>query len=275
MSEIEIAGELWRLDGPGSEGIAQAAISGEPAVQVCLTEGTPGATKPGIETVGSQLVLRSDDFRAEIGGDYSRLDVRGAREVLPAAGKAAARALAVIRCLKKGIGLAIHGSAVAWGPRPRDGDGRLPGHVDERAFVFSGPAGSGKSTAARAAEELGARVIADDLVLLKRPGKGNWLAFGLPWEAGSQDTAGYPLGAVFRMSAREARDVKPGAKFRVRRLAGARAAAVLLNVPPEAFCARREAVRAAALLAEERPVFAAELPEGKEFVERLLREAAG
>jgi hypothetical protein len=67
-----------------------------------------------------------------------------------------------------------------------------------RAFVLAGAAGSGKSTWARLAEEAGASVLSDDLVLLDGHG-GGIEALGAPFRSTHRPTAGpgrWPLAAI-------------------------------------------------------------------------------
>jgi hypothetical protein len=67
-----------------------------------------------------------------------------------------------------------------------------------RAFVLAGPAGSGKSTWARLAEEAGGSVLSDDLVLLDGHGDGIE-ALGAPFRSTHESTLGpgrWPLAAI-------------------------------------------------------------------------------
>jgi len=67
-----------------------------------------------------------------------------------------------------------------------------------RAFVLAGPAGSGKSTWARLAEEAGGSVLSDDLVLLDGHG-GAIEALGAPFRSTHENTVGrgrWPLAAI-------------------------------------------------------------------------------
>ena len=67
-----------------------------------------------------------------------------------------------------------------------------------RAFVLAGPAGSGKSTWARLAEEGGGSVLSDDLVLLDGQGDGIE-ALGAPFRSTHETTVGpgrWPLAAI-------------------------------------------------------------------------------
>ena len=68
----------------------------------------------------------------------------------------------------------------------------------DRAFVLAGPAGSGKSTWARLAEEAGGSVLSDDLVLVD--GGGDRIeALGAPFRSTHENTLGpgrWPLAAI-------------------------------------------------------------------------------
>jgi hypothetical protein len=67
-----------------------------------------------------------------------------------------------------------------------------------RAFALAGPAGSGKSTWARLAEEAGASVLSDDLVLLDGH-EGRIEALGAPFRSTHKGTVGpgrWPLAAI-------------------------------------------------------------------------------
>ena len=282
MSEqatFRIAGEAWLVTGLAPEELGPwAGPAGEdiaPDVVIRALEdaghdGLPGVDLSPVGRTDEGYILRDEQSTALVAPGLASAEVRGVREALPAGVRDAARLGAILRCLKSG-GLALHASGAAW---------------EGRAYVFAGPAGSGKTTAARnAAEGLGAEVFADDTVLLRREtGRACWSADGLPWEAGpttsdrdAQDmqdaslndpvhpvypcSAPFPLGAVIQLERTER--VGSGMPLQYERLTGARAAAAAVALPPEVLGLDAGAiVLAAARLAAEAPVFRAGLPEG-------------
>jgi hypothetical protein len=95
------------------------------------------------------------------------------------------RALCILLTVEHGRGLALHASAA---------------EREERAYLFCGPGGIGKSTALRRVVEAGARALADDLVLLRRV-RGEWLAWPPTLERGpegweARPARGLPVAAL-------------------------------------------------------------------------------
>ncbi len=95
------------------------------------------------------------------------------------------RVLAILLVTEDGEGVALHASAAKLG---------------DRAVLFSGPGGAGKSTALSRIVEAGAKPLADDLVLLRKP-EDEWLAWGPPMEhnlrhRGYAPAKGVPLAAL-------------------------------------------------------------------------------
>lgn len=207
--------------------------------------------RAGVEALGSGRWRLSDELvEAEISRDLAHVELRCASGGLEEGVRAASRLVAILRCVSRG-GLVLHASGV---------------ELEGRAFLFTGPPGCGKSTAAaHAREEFGARGLADDTAFVSRSSRApadGWLASGLPWEPASS-AEGSPLGGVVRL--------RPGREFIVERLEGARAVAALVALPGGALGTEGSMLVAAAELVEARtPVFRAELPPGPEAVGRLL-----
>lgn len=287
MSEratFRIAGETWLVTGlapdelgpwaaPAGEDIAPSVIVR--AVEGAEHDGPPGADLSPVGRTDEGYILRDEQFTALVAPGLDSAEVRGVREALPAGVRDAVRLGAILRCLKSG-GLALHASGAAW---------------EGRAYVFAGPANSGKTTAARnAAEVLGAEVFADDTVFLCPPpvesaDRLGWSADGLPWEAGTPEArrkeAPFPLGAVIQLERPEGEGgesierVGADVPLQYEQLTGARAAAAAVALPPEVLGLDANAiVLAAARLAAEAPVFRARLPEGAGAVSELLRALA-
>jgi hypothetical protein len=264
-SRFRIAGERWLVEGlgPGEFGGwarpvrardlrgrgFDVRVKAEPEASARgqsrrETSARSSAPPPGMEADGTGFRLRAESFSARLSPGCDEFEVRGLAESLPAAVRLAARLAALVRLAGDGRGLGLHASAVVRGGR---------------AFVFAGPAGAGKTTLARnAARATGSSILADDLVILRREeGSPLWRASGLPWEAeGARPRShGAPVeaAALLRITKSSALELK--------RLTGARAAAMALSSPPEALgIATEKAVVAAARLAVELPVLAAGVP---------------
>jgi hypothetical protein len=264
-ASFRIAGELHLVDGlaPGRLGPwAREAERGlRPDVTVIVGREDVSSASAGVgrdERRGYRL--RSEAFSVDLSPGLESAEVRGAEEAFPVAVRAACRLAAILRTARHGAGLALHASAVVW---------------EGRALVFVGADESGKTTLAQnAARGADAEIIADDLVLLRRgeegDGRAAWRASGLPWEAarGAEASTPAPLAAAVRIA--------KGERFSLRPLSGARAAASVLALPPEAFgLDPRPLIVAASRLAEEADVFEAELPPGEEGGVRLIREMGG
>jgi len=76
------------------------------------------------------------------------------------------RVISILLVTEQGKGLALHASAA---------------RLDDRAVLFSGPGGAGKTTALTRSVDAGAEPLADDLVLLRKI-EGTWLVWGPPLE---------------------------------------------------------------------------------------------
>jgi hypothetical protein len=70
--------------------------------------------------------------------------------------------------------------------------------VNDRAFVFAGHSGDGKTTLSHLLETEGAELLSDERIALRRNGSG-FTAYGTPWpgEGNVVSAAAYPLGGVF------------------------------------------------------------------------------
>lgn len=77
-------------------------------------------------------------------------------------------------------GFALHASAV---------------ELQGRAHVFAGPSEAGKSTVARMLAKEGARVLSDDMIVLRPGASGTWDVMGTPYRFGTRAPA--PLVAIW------------------------------------------------------------------------------
>ncbi|MHC5058808.1 MAG: hypothetical protein ACYTKD_29475 [Planctomycetota bacterium] len=265
-----IAGEGWLLEGldaaslgPWARDARARDVDAEtgPDVRVRARPESAAARKAGVSgSPGGGYRLTAEDFACEVSASLDQVEIRGEAPALADGVRAGVRLGALLRC-RAGGGLALHASCVA------RGDGR-----DARAFVLAGPTGAGKTTAAGHAAAAGARVIADDLVMLRRDGDApEWRASGLPWEAGARvagENAPVRAAALVR--------IVQGAEYGLARVRGARAAALALACPPESLGVETgRIVISTARMVDELAVFRATLPEGPEAVRRMLDDVRG
>jgi len=264
---FRIAGERWSVEGLGAASLGPWARDARvrdadktPDVRVHVRPEKSGVRKAAVSgSPGESYRLTAEDFACEVSAKLDSVDIRGEAPALPDGVRAGVRLGALLRCLSGG-GLALHASCVACG------DGQ-----DARAFVMAGPSGAGKTTAAGHAAAGGARVIADDLVMLRRDdGEPRWRASGLPWEAGvSPVEKGDPVRAAALVR------IMPAPEYSLTRVRGARAAALALACPPESLGVETgRIVISTARMVDELPVFRATLPEGPDAIQRLLGEVS-
>jgi len=262
---FRIAGERWLVEGLGAVSLGPWARGSRardtdkaPEVRVRVRSEESAARKAAVSgSPGESYRLTAEDFACEVSAKLDSIDIRGDAPALPDGVRAGVRLGAFLRCLSGG-GLALHASCVACG------DGQ-----DARAFVLAGPSGAGKTTAAGHAAGAGARVIADDLVMLRRDdGEPRWRASGLPWEAGVKpDVKGDPVRATALVR------IVPALEYSLTQVRGARAAALALACPPESLGVDTgRIVISTARMVDELPVFHAGLPEGPDAVARMLGE---
>ena len=264
--EFRIAGERWLVEGLEASSLGEWArgprardTEKEFDVRVRARPDKVGSRKVAVTgSPGGVFRLTAEDFSCEVTSSLDRVEVRGEAPALADGARAGVRLCALLRCLSGG-GLALHASCVA----KDEGEGA-------RAFVLAGPSGAGKTTAAGHASAAGARVLADDLVMLRRDrSSAIWRASGLPWEAGAGLAGkGEPVRATALVR------IVPAGEYSLSRVRGARAAALALACPPESLGVEtRRIVISTARMVDELPVFRAALPEGPEAVARMLGEA--
>lgn len=258
---FRIAGERWSVEGLGAASLGDWASASRardtdkaPDVRVRARPEKPAARKAAVSgSPGESYRLTAEDFACEVSASLDSIDVRGEAAALADGVRAGGRLGSLLRCLSGG-GLALHASCVALG------NGQ-----DARAFVMAGPSGAGKTTAAGHAAAAGARIIADDLVMLRRDdGEPKWRASGLPWEVGGNSD---PVRAAALVR------IVPAPEYSLSRVRGARAAALALACPPESLGFETgRIVLSTARMVDELPVFRAALPEGPDTMQRLLGE---
>jgi len=257
---FRIAGERWSVEGLGAASLGPWArdTDREFDVRVRVRPEKSASRKAAVSgSPGESYRLTAEDFACEVSAKLDRIDIRGEAPALADGVRAGVRLGALLRCLSGG-GLALHASCVARG-----------NGSEARAFVLAGPSGAGKTTAAGHAAAGGARVIADDLVMLRRDdGEPRWRASGLPWEAGVKpDVKGDPVRATALVR------IAPASEYSLTRVRGARAAALALACPPESLGVDTgRIVISTARMVDELPVFRAGLPEGPDTIQRLLGE---
>ncbi len=272
---FRIAGENWLLEGldaatlgPWARDARARDLGTDPDVRVRARREIGAAREPLVSgSPGEAYRLRAEDFACEVSTGLDHIEVRGEAPALADGVRAAVRLGALLRCLAGG-GLALHASCVVRDDRKRDGGRKDDGGT--LAFVLAGPTGAGKTTAAgHAAASAGAKVLADDLVLLRRDRDApEWRASALPWEAdASLSDEGEPVRAAALVR------ICPGPEYALARVRGARAAALALACPPESLGVDTgRIVISTARMVDELPVFRAELPAGPEAVARMLDE---
>ncbi|MEW5852536.1 MAG: hypothetical protein AB2A00_27365 [Myxococcota bacterium] len=91
------------------------------------------------------------------------------------------RAEITLRALEAG-GVALHACGV---------------ELRGRAHVFAGPSGAGKTTLAGMLEREGARVLSDEMMVVRPGDDGRWWAYGTPYRYGTRE--GAPLHALWRL----------------------------------------------------------------------------
>ncbi len=261
---FSVAGETWLVEGLDAASLGawvrdlDAGADADADIRVRVRPERLAAREAGVSgSAGGVYRLTAEDFACEVSAELSNVEVRGEAPVLADAVRASVRLCALLRCLAGG-GLALHASCVARG----EGE-------DARAFVLAGPSGAGKTTAAGHAAAGGARIIADDLVMLRRDkGTPRWRASGLPWEAGTviaAEDASVRAAALVR--------IVPVPEYALARVKGARAAALALACPPESLGVDTgRIVISTARMVDELAVFRATLPAGREPVARMLDE---
>jgi hypothetical protein len=260
-----VAGEAWLVEGIDASSLGgwardlDAGADADPDVRVRARREKTVAREAAVSgSPGGVCRLTAEDFACEVSAELSHVEVRGEAPALPDAVRAGVRLAALLRCLSSG-GLALHASCVA------RGDG-----ADARAFVLAGPSGAGKTTAAGHAAASGARIIADDLVMLRRDAEApEWRASGLPWETGAVAGEGdEPVRAAAFVR------IVPAPEYSLAGVRGARAAALALACPPESLGVETgRIVMSTARMVDELAVFRATLPEGPEAVARMLGQA--
>ncbi len=186
--EIEVTGPRSALEAlPAKRG--RPSIRADFRISVELRQGATTGGRYGMVETG-----RRGRFRLTTPATVAHFDLgtRTCRAEMVAGAEPAALASILRVCgilLVSGPcgGLALHASAVRWGGK---------------AYLFSGPGGSGKSTARELACQAGATSLADDLVLLRPDAHHDrWSAWGLPLESAlieppPQDRRGTPVAAL-------------------------------------------------------------------------------
>lgn len=207
---LEIEGDC-----PPDEG-ARAFDSPDITLQLTsVCDGTPlrPSAAPTIERDSWSGFVRGDDIILCVGGaadptpevmrvELPRRGLQGQlyfrRDVPPRPFCYPADQLLVIHALGVAGGVLAHAAAIAG----RDG-----------AFLVAGPSGAGKTTMARFAAALGARILSDERTIVRpRPGApGQWLLGGTPWpgEGGFAHNSSVPLRGLILLEQAERDELVP------------------------------------------------------------------